>query len=362
GTTNVTVTGNVRLAPRDSTKTGGGFDGTASTTGQVSLLGNLASTSLAAAQPIMGATGTNTLVLAGSSASTLSLITSATSFTGSKLKLANTGGVVLAGSGLTYTIGSGGNIELTSQNAVTGGNTLALASGAALSRTTGRVVGRLKKPIATGPATASFEIGTPTDYTPVTLAFGSVTTPGNVALTTTSAEHPAVATSGLNAAKSVNRFFTVANEGAAFDSASVLMNFVPGDVDAGANPDSFVVRKFDAPNWTPLRAGPNTATSIQGNGATSFSDFAVGEQLYFTFTPTAGAHGTIDPPAAVLAPYGGGRTFTITPDVGYHTLDVVVDGSSVGAVPTYTFTNVTANHTISATFAINIYTITASSG
>jgi hypothetical protein len=64
----------------------------------------------------------------------------------------------------------------------------------------------------------------------------------------------------------------------------------------------------------------------------------------------------------VLAPYGGGRAFTITPDVGYHIVDVLVDGSSVGAVPTYTFTNVTANHTISATFAINIYTITASAG
>ena len=42
--------------------------------------------------------------------------------------------------------------------------------------------------------------------------------------------------------------------------------------------------------------------------------------------------------------------------------DVLVDGVSVGAVTSYTFTDVTADHTIEATFAINTYTITASAG
>ena len=39
-----------------------------------------------------------------------------------------------------------------------------------------------------------------------------------------------------------------------------------------------------------------------------------------------------------------------------------MDGSSVGPVGTYTFTNVTANHTISASFTLVNYTITASAG
>src|SRR6185503_11201545 len=42
--------------------------------------------------------------------------------------------------------------------------------------------------------------------------------------------------------------------------------------------------------------------------------------------------------------------------------NVVVDGSSVGAQTSFTFNNVTANHTISASFAINTFTITASAG
>jgi len=73
----------------------------------------------------------------------------------------------------------------------------------------------------------------------------------------------------------------------------------------------------------------------------------------FTITASAGANGSIDPSGEVTVSKGADQTFTITPDMGYHVADVLVDGSSVGAVTTYTFTNVTANHTISATFAIN---------
>jgi len=64
----------------------------------------------------------------------------------------------------------------------------------------------------------------------------------------------------------------------------------------------------------------------------------------FTITATAGEYGTIDPSGAVTVNYGDSKTFTITPNTGYHILDVKVDGTSVGAVPTYTFANVTADH------------------
>ncbi len=43
-------------------------------------------------------------------------------------------------------------------------------------------------------------------------------------------------------------------------------------------------------------------------------------------------------------------TYTITPADGYEIKDVLVDGKSVGAVTSYTFTNVTEKHTISAVF------------
>ena len=80
----------------------------------------------------------------------------------------------------------------------------------------------------------------------------------------------------------------------------------------------------------------------------------------YSITASAGAGGQISPSSTTQVSSGGSQTYTITANAEYYISDVVVDGSSVGAVGGYTFTNVTANHTIAATFAINTYTITAS--
>ena len=53
-------------------------------------------------------------------------------------------------------------------------------------------------------------------------------------------------------------------------------------------------------------------------------------------TATADEHGKIAPTGDVAVPKGESKTFTITPDSGYHIKDVLVDGKSVGAVSTYT--------------------------
>ncbi|NWG03180.1 MAG: hypothetical protein HXY44_10040 [Syntrophaceae bacterium] len=71
----------------------------------------------------------------------------------------------------------------------------------------------------------------------------------------------------------------------------------------------------------------------------------------FTITATAGNGGNIDPSGDVIVNCGSDKTFTITPkNIGYKILDVLVDGSSVGAVPSYTFYNVIKDYTINATF------------
>jgi hypothetical protein len=49
--------------------------------------------------------------------------------------------------------------------------------------------------------------------------------------------------------------------------------------------------------------------------------------------------------------YGDDQSFTITAAEGYHIADVLVDEVSVGVVGSYTFEDVTANHTIAASFA-----------
>ena len=86
---------------------------------------------------------------------------------------------------------------------------------------------------------------------------------------------------------------------------------------------------------------------------------------YYTITPKAGTGGTIDPAAARSVAEGGSLTVTIKPDEGYAIADVLVDGTSVKAAlkdNTYTFTGVTASHTIEATFEKAKFTITATAG
>jgi hypothetical protein len=48
---------------------------------------------------------------------------------------------------------------------------------------------------------------------------------------------------------------------------------------------------------------------------------------------------------------GASKTYTFTPDAGYKIKDVIVDGKSVGAVPSYTFQDVSASHTITVEYA-----------
>ena len=93
-----------------------------------------------------------------------------------------------------------------------------------------------------------------------------------------------------------------------------------------------------------------TATSNQGKSASATRTITV-NAASFTLTASAGTGGSISPSGAVGVTGGGSQTFTITPTVGYGISSVTVDGVNQGALGTYTFTNVTANHTITAAFA-----------
>ena len=115
---------------------------------------------------------------------------------------------------------------------------------------------------------------------------------------------------------------------------------------------------------TSVNAGNVTQSPVSGiaNGKTYY--FAVtaydknniesspsAELKCFTLTPTAAANGTISPSSTVLVSSGISQTFKITPSTGYAISSVLVDGVSVGAISSYTFSNVTASHQIVANFA-----------
>jgi hypothetical protein len=100
-------------------------------------------------------------------------------------------------------------------------------------------------------------------------------------------------------------------------------------------------------------AGHTTVTPSGGSVATTF-----------TITPSAGANGSISPSTVQTVASGANATFTITPNSGYHVATLLVNGTAVTAATSYTFTNVTSNQTIAATFAADTtatqYTLTPS--
>ena len=127
---------------------------------------------------------------------------------------------------------------------------------------------------------------------------------------------------------------------------TITINVI-GDTKVEPN-ETFTLTLTGATNGT--IGSPNTATG------TILNDDA------YTITASAGANGSISPSGAVSVLPGGTQSFTITPNSCYHVADVLVDGASVGAVSTYTFTSVAANHTIASSFAIDTFIITASAG
>lgn len=70
----------------------------------------------------------------------------------------------------------------------------------------------------------------------------------------------------------------------------------------------------------------------------------------FTITASASEGGSISPTGIISTSAGNSQTFQVAAAQGYKIEDVTVDGVSVGAVSSYTFTMVDGDHTIDAVF------------
>jgi len=102
----------------------------------------------------------------------------------------------------------------------------------------------------------------------------------------------------------------------------------------------------------------NPAIIIMEKNKTVGATFAANE---YKIIATAGNGGNISPSGSVIVNHGENKTFTITPNEGYSIEDLIVDGQSVGPDNSYTFNNVTAEHTIHAIFSSapsTTYTVT----
>ena len=149
--------------------------------------------------------------------------------------------------------------------------------------------------------------------------------PGSHTITASAGAGGSISPSGaVSVSNGANQLFTI-TPASCFTIADVLVD----GVSAGA-----------VPSYT------FTNVTIDHTIAASFSAVSP-----FTVTASAGPNGAISPSGAVPVGCGASQLFTITPSGGYHVADVLVDGGSVGAVTSYTLTNVQAPHTIAASFA-----------
>jgi hypothetical protein len=119
---------------------------------------------------------------------------------------------------------------------------------------------------------------------------------------------------------------------------------IRGDTTAGSR---YVAHSTDLTS----RVYPERVWPMIGQAAnwTNLTDETI--PVAYTISASAGGNGTISPSGDLWVAVGASETYAITPAAGYSVLDVLVDGSSVGQVTSYAFNNVTAAHTISATFA-----------
>lgn len=103
-------------------------------------------------------------------------------------------------------------------------------------------------------------------------------------------------------------------------------------------------------NWTEngnhVSTNANYTFTVNGN-RNLVANFS---QNTYTIQATAGANGIITPSGTINVAQGANQTFAMIPNTGYEVQNVYIDGNSVGALTSYTFTNVTANHQIYVTF------------
>ena len=192
----------------------------------------------------------------------------------------------------------------------------------------------------------------------------SVSTAGSYTVTVTNAN-------GCSASTSVT---TVLDTKAITASAGANGTISPSgttNVNCGANQTYTITPSACFQIATVLVDGVNNPTAVS-TGAFTFSSVsathtisATFSAITYTITASAGANGTISPTGATAVNCGANQTYTITPSACYQIATVLVDGvnnPTAVSTGTFTFSSVSAAHTISATFSLRTYAITASAG
>ncbi len=267
-----TINGNIAV-------NGGTLSFTPATAATINLKGNLSVASGATLG--FNPTVTGNLNFSGTSAQTISNAGTINALTALQtLTVANTNGVTL----------SSGTLPLGAGSITTGANTFAVASAATLTRTTGYVIGNLKKTFAAA-GSKTFEVGTANGYSPITANATAGTFPADLTISATQAAQPS-----MPAGKSILRYWTLT---ATALTADLTFQYLAGDVQGiEAN---YTIYRVSGGVPTPFPASVITPASHSATlvGVSSFSDWTVGEapdttppSVISVAVPADGTYGT----------------------------------------------------------------------
>ena len=98
------------------------------------------------------------------------------------------------------------------------------------------------------------------------------------------------------------------------------------------------------------RQNPVGGTMVKPGATIQVSLSAGPEKKEYTITVTCGAGGSVSPSGNQKVAEGGSVSFTITPKDGYEVATLVIDGTTVLPLTSYSFMNVDTNHTLYVTF------------
>jgi hypothetical protein len=86
------------------------------------------------------------------------------------------------------------------------------------------------------------------------------------------------------------------------------------------------------------------------------------KKVYFTIESMSGQHGVIDPEGNLAVEKNDQKVFHILPDDGFEIEQLLVDGIVVKQTETFTFTDITSNHSIAASFQAKQFIVHTESG
>ncbi len=139
-----------------------------------------------------------------------------------------------------------------------------------------------------------------------------------------------------------------------FSESNLLVN---------ANVSAYGAGNYPISNSVGLIQGVTYYWRVGVNGNYSsvwyFTPYGSGSVITYTINASSENHGSISPSGNISIARGSDQAFSIVPDKGYAIEDVEVDDESIGPVASYTFENVTASHSIRASFSfIPVYDTT----